>query len=125
MTQSTIDTVNIAEERLRQAMLASDIEELRELLADDLIFTNHLGMLTSKQDDIQMHASGDIKIGEIHLSDQKTLLLDETAIVTAKVTIIGSYQGQAANGIYRFTRVWHMSPESNWQVIAGHSCVIA
>ncbi|MCL6484569.1 MAG: nuclear transport factor 2 family protein, partial [Janthinobacterium lividum] len=37
-----------AEERLRLAMLASDVAALNILLADQLLFTNHLGHLLSK-----------------------------------------------------------------------------
>ena len=52
------------EERLRQAMLRSDVGVLDELIAPDLIFTNHLGQLVSKQDDLAFHQSGVLKLKE-------------------------------------------------------------
>jgi hypothetical protein len=41
-----------AEDRLRAAMLSSDVEVLTELFAPDLIFTNHLGQLQSRESDL-------------------------------------------------------------------------
>jgi hypothetical protein len=43
------------EERLRFAMCNSDIDELDNLLADNLIFTNHLGQVVSKTEDLESH----------------------------------------------------------------------
>lgn len=50
-----------AEENLRTAMLISNLEVLDELLAPDLIFTNHLGQLISKKDDLAGHKTGIFK----------------------------------------------------------------
>ncbi len=49
------------EERLRQAMLDSDVAELDTLIAPELIFTNHLGQLIGKQEDLAIHRSGALK----------------------------------------------------------------
>jgi len=46
------------EERLRQAMLNSDVAELDALIAPELIFTSYLGQLVSKQQDLAIHQSG-------------------------------------------------------------------
>lgn len=46
------------EERLRRAMFRSEADVLDELIAPDLIFTNHLGQLVTKQEDLALHRSG-------------------------------------------------------------------
>ncbi len=52
----TIETQILeAEEQLRQAMLASDVNALDDLLSPELIFTNHLGQVMGKQDDLAAH----------------------------------------------------------------------
>lgn len=38
------------EDRLRQAMLRSDVSVLDELIASELIFTNHFGQVIGKKD---------------------------------------------------------------------------
>lgn len=51
-----------AEERLRLAILSSDVNTLDELLAPELIFTNHLGQVLGKQDDLDAHQSGTLRV---------------------------------------------------------------
>nr|WP_235550227.1 nuclear transport factor 2 family protein [Paenibacillus sp. Soil724D2] len=58
------------EERLRTAMLFSDVELLDELIADDLTFVNHLGQVLSKETDIEAHRSGNLKMTGIDILDQ-------------------------------------------------------
>ncbi|MFV1985076.1 MAG: nuclear transport factor 2 family protein [Thiohalomonadales bacterium] len=52
-------------------MLQSNFSELNKLLADDLIFTNHLGRVMNKLDDLEAHRSKILNINEITLNDMK------------------------------------------------------
>ena len=61
-----------AEEQLRMAMLNADVNILDKLLADDLVFTNHLGQVLGKQDDLAAHQSGKFKI-EVLIPYEKIL----------------------------------------------------
>lgn len=117
----TVETQIInAEERLRQAMLGSDVKVLNELLAPDIIITSHLGELLRKQDDLAAHESGLIKIEELIPSEQQIRLHGEVAIVSVRMQLSGSYQGSPANGDFRFTRVWAMSSRKTWHIIVAH-----
>jgi hypothetical protein len=69
MSKHTESQIIEIEERLRQAMLKSDVAELDALIAPELIFTSYLGQLTTKQEDLDMHRSGRIKIGSITPSE--------------------------------------------------------
>lgn len=71
MTQSIKTQIQQYADRLKDAMLHSDVLELDELLAADLVFTNHHGYLMGKDDDIGAHQSRVLKIEKIDLSDQK------------------------------------------------------
>jgi hypothetical protein len=112
------------EERLRLAMLNSDISELDELMSPDLLFTNHLGVLVSKQDDLSAHSSKAFVFKSLDLSEVKILPQENSAVVSVRAEIEGSYNGQPANGSFRFTRFWS-NVSGQWQVVAGHSSVIA
>lgn len=59
------------EERLRKAMLSSNVEVLNELIADDLLFVNQSGQIISKEADIEVHRSGNLKITKIDILEQK------------------------------------------------------
>ena len=113
-----------AEEKLRQAMASSDVEVLDELLSPSLIFTNHLGQVITKSDDLEGHKKGDLIIENLKLSDQQIKFVGESAIVSVLAEILGSYKGLPANGNFRFTRVW-ANEKGAWQVVAGHSSIVA
>ncbi|MEO0687582.1 MAG: nuclear transport factor 2 family protein, partial [Cyanobacteria bacterium J06649_11] len=80
------------EELLRLAMLDSDVNALDELLAPELVFTNHLGQVLGKQDDLTAHQSGKFKIEVLTPSERRIEAVENIAIVTVKVHLIGSYE---------------------------------
>lgn len=120
MTEIVETQIVSVEERLRQAMLASDVSVLDELLAPEIIITSHLGELLRKQDDLAAHESGLIKIHELKPSEQHIQIYDEVAIVSVRMQISGNYNGSPANGDFRFTRVWTVSPSRTWHIVAAH-----
>lgn len=113
-----------AEERLRIAMLNSDVKVLDELLAPELIFTNHLGQVLGKQDDLAAHQSGKFKIEALTPCDRIIQVRGNMAIVNVKVHLIGSYEGTDFDNNLRFTRIWTVSSNGTWQIVAAHSSVV-
>jgi len=57
VNQPIEEQIKKCEERLKEAMLHSDISELNKLLAVDLTFINHLGQLITKQYDLEAYKS--------------------------------------------------------------------
>ncbi|QEU26620.1 nuclear transport factor 2 family protein [Pseudomonas luteola] len=115
-----------AEEQLRQAMLASDVEALDRLLSSELIFTNHLGQCLGKEADLSAHRSGALSISCLEPSEQKIRLIGpDTAAVSVRVQIVGRYAGQPADGDFRFTRIWKRLSNAQWQVAVAHAGIIA
>ncbi len=113
-----------AEERLKLAMLDSDVKVLDELLAPELIFTNHLGQVLGKQDDLAAHQSGKFKIEVLIPSARRIQAIENVAIVTVKIHLIGSYEGNDFDNDLRFTRIWNLSSGGTWQIVAAHSSVV-
>jgi ketosteroid isomerase-like protein len=114
-----------AEDRLRAAMLSSDVNALDELLAPELIFTNHLGQLLGKEDDLAAHRSGMLKVKDLRFFEQHVQLNGDVAIVSVRTQLSGTYDGNPANGDFRFTRVWALSPDKTWHVVAAHAGIVA
>lgn len=110
------------EERLRQAMLNSDVEELNKLLSEDLIFTDHTGQKIPKEADLEAHRSGKLKIEAIGLSEEEIQIFEDTAIVSVLMESRGQLFGAPFQGKLRFTRVWRIQ-EDSWKIIAAHSCL--
>jgi Domain of unknown function (DUF4440) len=113
------------EERLRQAMLNSDVAELEALIAPELIFTSYLGQLVSKQQDLAIHQSGMLKFSALMPSEQHIQINEGFSVVSVKMHILGSYEGAKIDQRYRFTRVWAVSSAGSLQVIAGHVCMVS
>jgi len=124
---SKFDESNILllENRLKHAMLTSNISELDAMLADDLIFTNHLGQLMTKQEDLNAHKTGQLKIENIKFGDIKIMPFNGMALVNVEVRLVGSLNGEAAETIFRFSRIWSKNSNNIWQVIMAHSTLVA
>jgi len=124
MNDAMVEQVLEAEERLRQAMLDSDVAALDGLLASELVFTSHLGQVFGKQADLDAHESGLVKVAELTPSDQRVQTHENVAVVSVQVHLVGSFAGAASEGDFRFTRVWALSDQGAWQVVAGHSSAV-
>lgn len=118
-TQQIVD----AEERLRQAMLHSDLAVLDELIAPELVFTSHLGQVVGKQDDLDFHRSGLFKLDELTASEQRIGIHSDIAIVSVLMQLSGRYADQPFASKIRYTRVWSLAPAP--RIIAGHASALA
>jgi len=125
MTQKIELLIMQYEARLKNAMLQSDILELDKLLDYNLIFTNHLGKVMTKQNDLDAHESGMLKINQISVSEQEVKVYNDVVIVTLLATISGYFSGVDSNNQFRFTRVWIKTEDESWKVIVGHSSLVS
>lgn len=112
------------EERLRQAMLQSDVGVLDELISPQLIFTNHYGQRVSKQDDLAFHQSGVLQLKELTPSEQHIQLSPGLAIVSVLMRLLGTYESTPIDHMIRYTRVWSVSQSGSMQIIAGHASAL-
>ncbi|WP_419655494.1 hypothetical protein Dvar_45800 [Desulfosarcina variabilis str. Montpellier] len=119
-----INSIIVIEDQLKTAMIDSDVLVLDQLLSDDLIFTSHLGQIMSKQDDLEAHRSGFVKINSIEQAEQHIQLHDDMAIVSVLSRIQGEFGGEQSETDLRFTRIWQKSKNDSWQVIAAHSSAV-
>ena len=114
-----------AEESLRRAALAGDVAALDALLADDLVFVDFTGRILGKQDDLDLHRTGAMKLHRVTFSELRIRLLDErTAHTVLRADAEGMAGGTPFSAALRFSRLWRRG-ERGWQVAAIHSCAIA
>lgn len=108
------------EAQLIAAILDSDTKLLDQLLHDDLVFVNHMGMVLSKKEDLAPHISGDLKITGLIASDQQLHIFEDTCVVVVTKEIRGNYLNQPFESHVKFTRVWK-SFDGDWKVITASS----
>ena len=116
-----IHHISLVEERLRGAMLAADCSALDELISPDLIFTNHLGQVCGKQDDLNMHRNGVLKLHTLEPSGVCVKARGELAVVSVRMKVGGTFDTVAFLEDLRYTRVWELSELGRWEIITGHS----
>jgi ketosteroid isomerase-like protein len=121
----SLEEIMHVEQQLQQAMVKDDVQALRRLLHDDLVFTDFTGTVVGKHEDLDGHASGSMQITELEFVETPvTRLYGETAVVTVKAHVKGIYQGTPSAGFYRYLRVW-LFQEERWQVVAGNISVVS
>lgn len=125
MSKNSESDIIEKEERLRQAMLKSDVAELDELISPELLFTNHLGQLVSKEQDLDIHRSGTLKLTELTPSERYIHLNEGFSVVSVQMRLLGSYAGTEIDEQIRYTRVWTLSSAGSLQIVAGHASVVS
>ena len=120
-----VQQINMAEERLRLAMLASDCQVLDELISPELVFTNHFGQLFQKHDDLELHRSGILKFKTIEPSEMQVKADDGFSVVSVRMKVAGTYSGVEFATDLRYTRIWRVNHKGTWQIVAGHSSIVA
>ncbi|MFZ6750196.1 nuclear transport factor 2 family protein [Undibacterium sp. Ren11W] len=122
---TTEQEIRTLEEQLRLAMLTGDVAKLDQLICADIIFTNHLGQLFTKEDDLALHRSGVLKFIGMQLLEQHIKIQQNTAVVSARMLLSGTYADAPFDGDLRYTRVWQQSDTGSWHIIAGHISAIS
>jgi ketosteroid isomerase-like protein len=111
--------IRACETRLYSAMLASNVDELDTLIADDLLFAGPTGELATKAMDLELHRSGGTQFHEFTPKELEIRIWsEEFALAFAKIFLRGTYLGQEFAGDFRYTRVWRKG-QQGWQIVGG------
>ena len=112
-------SLHACEVALRQAQLASDVAALDRLVDDALVFTGPDGAVYGKQDDLDAHRRGVVRIQRLDPSEERVQRFGSLAVVSVRMEMSGTFHGSAFAGPFRYTRVWCARPEG-WRIVAGH-----
>ena len=109
-----------AEARLREAMLASDVVVLDDLIDDGLLFCGPDGSLFRKEDDLAAHRSGMQRLTKLESHSLSVELHgDDLGVVSTLVDLAGTMGDQPFGGTFRYVRTWRRGQDGAWRVIAG------
>lgn len=112
-----IEAIATCEDQLRAAMLASDVEALEQMLADDLIFIDRQGIRRSREDDIAAHRSGLLDLNSLDFRGDRIIQFHgELASVVVTTDVTGTYDGAAFFGTFSYLRLWKQQG-GRWQII--------
>jgi ketosteroid isomerase-like protein len=113
-----IAEIQNCEQMLFQAIKENDINVLDNLLHTDLLFVNPMGQVITKAMDMANYTSGQVTIEQVEASEQTIRLIDNTAVVTAKIKLKGKYLGHTLDESFQYLRVW-IQQQDGWKIIAG------
>jgi hypothetical protein len=101
--EHTLEEIVHVEGQLQRAMIKNDVQALERLLHDDLVFTFYTGTIVGKQEDLASHASRTLQLTELAFVETPVIrLYGETAIVTVKAHLKGTFQGTPIDSFYRY-----------------------
>ncbi|MFN8829256.1 MAG: nuclear transport factor 2 family protein [Labrys sp. (in: a-proteobacteria)] len=107
------------EERLRAAMIAGDVATLSDLIEDGLGFTDPMGDVMTKAQDLEAHRSRIFRIRRLDLFDLSLHPLDGLVVATTKAKLEATYGGQPVAGTFAYTRIWREG-QGGWRIAVGH-----
>ena len=113
------DSLHAYEAALRQAQLTGDVAALDRLVDDTLMFTGPDGAVYGKQDDLDAHRRGWVRITRLEPSEERIQRFGSIAVVSVRMEMAGTFKGEAFAGPFRYTRVWREGPHG-WRIVAGH-----
>jgi hypothetical protein len=112
-------SLHACEMALRRAQLTGDVGELDRLVDDELVFTGPNGAVYGKQDDLDGHRRGIIRITRLEPSEERIQHFGNIAVVSVRMEMSGTFEGAPFAGPFRYTRVWRADGDS-WRIVAGH-----
>ncbi len=117
-------SLHACEAAFRQAQLAGNVRELDRLLDESLVFTGPNGAVYGKEDDLDAHRRGLIRITRLAPSEERIQRFGEIAVVSVRMEMTGTFEGAAFAGPFRYTRVWRKT-EDGWRRCRARCAVLA
>lgn len=113
--------IHQAEERLRAAMLTSNVAELDALIDDRLLFIGPEGGVYRKEDDLELHRSGAERLTHVEVEEIRVERYGAIAVTVVVANLAGVFKEENFAGRYRYLRTW-MCGDQGWKIVAGSVC---
>lgn len=119
MNALTDSRILALEERLRKAMLHSDVAALDALIHEELVFVGPDGQVYSKAQDLEFHRAGVQRLHEAVWHEVLGHSHAGCAVTCVTARLSGSFRGAPFSGWFRYVRLWGPGVGGGWQVLGG------
>ena len=110
---------------MARAWVERDRAFIDGLLASDWTVTDPSGRVLTKQQVLdETFSSTERRVESMTIDDVAVRFVGEIAIATGRTRASGSYRGQVASVVLRFTDVLARR-DGRWQVVASHGTMVA
>ena len=100
-----IEEVRAFERAWGESYINRDMAALDRIMADDYTFTDPLGGVTDKRQNLDYIRTGHFVIEDTHSRDIRVRIYGDTAVITALSNFRASYKGVKVQGHYQYTDV--------------------
>lgn len=111
------ETIDDLQERLNQALLGADGEELERLVDSDCQIIGPKGFKIAKDEWIGVHGGGEFEQIRLEVRDAELHLFSATAVRCDILDSACRFRGQVITGQFRVTQVWARRSET-WRLVA-------
>lgn len=110
------------ERDIGQANIKRDKAFFERIEAEEFIFTDSGGGITTKAEDVASldKPAGEFKLVSYDVDDMKVSVYGKTAVVTGETTTVSRGKDREIISKSRFTDVF-VKRGGRWQIVAGHS----
>jgi hypothetical protein len=110
------------ERDIGEANIRRDKAFFERVEADEFIFTDSGGGITTKAEDVASldKPAGDFKLVSYVVDEMKVFVYGKTAVVTGRATTVSRGKDREITNKSRFTDVF-VRRSGRWQIVAGHS----
>ena len=122
-TSSRVEAELMQLERdIGQANIRRDRAFFERVEAEEFIFTDSAGGITTKAEDVASldKPPGDFRLVSYDLDDMKVSVYGNTAVVTGRTTTVSRGKDREITNRSRFTDVF-VKRSGRWQIVAGHA----
>lgn len=102
----TYSTLSDVARRTMKFSMARDTKMFDGMVADDFVTTDATGRVFDKKQEMEIISSSNFKLESLEMDDFQVRLFGDTAVVTSRSNVKGSYNGQDISGQYRVTQVF-------------------
>lgn len=100
-----------------RAYLSGDVNTLRRIENDEYVWVDEDGTVMGKAEEIDAIASGKVRFTTMHDGGMQVRLHGNTAVVTGRSTVAGSYEGESFSGTYAWIDTWVKQADGRWQIV--------
>jgi len=106
------------EEEWINAFARSDIDTLRNILADDFVFTDPYGLLKTKDEWLSELSNGDLIVESLNIDDLCITVSDNVATANAYLTIKAKSREGGYDGQFHSVDVYERR-DGRWQAVVS------
>lgn len=116
-------TLHEAEQRLQAAVRSGDVEALRLLLDERVVYTGPDGSTLTKEQDLEAHRSRALSVEVFDQQDLHVTVVGSTGITRVLADLEGAAGGQPFKARLRYTRTWAHA-DGTWRLLAAHASAV-